>query len=203
MAARNRLLVLVVFGITTLASCGKRSAGVQDYLGYVSDPKNGLVQEKEIDGLVFELKYQPPQYMALNELKQVEIQDDVWDSTLQEYAGLEYCKLTVRCKDCEHVYSLLQQEEIDIEGVEAHLNFDGQRDFLLIQAQDTSKCNLYSFSKTYGLGKQLEIALAFEPGKGKSDGDRTVAFDASVFNRGVVKFRFKKDDLENIPTLTL
>jgi hypothetical protein len=173
--------VVLVIGCM-LCACSKRTAGVKDYLKYVNSDKSGLVQTKEMDGMFFRLKYMPPEWMALNELKKTSIDIEQWNQTLEEYQGLAYCKMTISCKDDEHIYSFLRGEGMDEQDVEAYFNYNAQHDFFMVSDADTSKCVLYSFSKTYGLASQFDIALAFEPAKDATAGDKVIEFDASLFN---------------------
>lgn len=194
---------LIILTLLIIAGCRSKTADVKGYLKYCSDMENGLVQQKEIDGLMVEVKYLSPEKMALNEIKSLTIDEARFEKVLNEYKGFTYFNVSVKSKDDGHIYQLLHGEGIDEYGTEAYLNYKAQNDFYLITNGDTAKCVLYNYTQTYGLAKQFDIALGFENRDTINKHDRVLEFDADKFNRGLMKFVIKSTDISNVPTLTL
>lgn len=184
-----------------ISGCQKHTAGIKDYIRYMNNPKNGLVQEKEIDGMVFKVRYLTPELMALNELKSVNVNAVTWQKTLKQYDGLVYGKITVAAKGGEHILKLLNDQEIDGDGVDEYLNYKAQNDIMMLDGKDTAGCVLYNYSKTYGLARQLDLAVGFNAAN-TLKGDRVIEFNPELLQRGLLKFRFKQGDIDNIPRLT-
>lgn len=186
-----------------LSSCEKKALNAAEYRAYFQDSGNGLVQEKEIDRLVFRSHFLTPQVMAVNEAHALGTGSQSIQVLTDEYSGLTYFNLTVAGGGTEHVHSVLAREGFNIEETEAYLNFDGQKDITLLAGQDTFPCVLYNFSKTYGLAKQLNLSVAFDLPDNHQADDLTIDWNASVFNRGLIKLRFDKNDIVNIPNIKL
>lgn len=199
----NRIWFWMMLFVVVMSSCRTRTTDPVGYMKYVTNQKNGLLQEKEIDGMNFKVQWMTPEMMALNELKKTEVGKSEWQKIIKEYEGMQYCKLTIEGKNDEHIHAVLASESIDGEEIEAYLNLDAQKSIFLTSGEDTSRCALYSFSKTYGLAKRFEIATGFESNIGKENDDYVFELDASFLERGLVKFRFSKADIRNIPSLNI
>ena len=199
----NKIWLWTGMILLTVSSCRTKTTGIVGYMKYMTNPKNGLVLEKEIDGMDFKVQWMTPDLMALNELKKTRIDQKEWEKTKKEYEGLLYCQLTIKGMNGQHIHALLSSENMDIESVEAYLNLNAQKDIYLTSGEDTSACVLYSFSKTYGLAKQFDIATGFDNKIGNEKEDYVFEFDASFLERGLVKFRFKREDIVNTPILTI
>ncbi|MFM2305512.1 MAG: hypothetical protein RLZZ367_181 [Bacteroidota bacterium] len=199
---QNKLYLAILLLCLLFAGCGRKTAGVAAYVQYLNKPDNGLVQQKEIDGLVFKAQLLTPELMALNEIKKTEIENAEWQRVYPQYKGLMYYKITIADEHGGHIYAALHRDGYDGNDIEAHLNFGGQKDLLVVSNTDTAACVLYSLSKTYGLAKQLDMAAAFE-NKAKPGNDYVLEFNAGFLNRGMLKFRFKRTDIDNIPALTI
>lgn len=202
MVRGNKFHIPVLF-LLLLVGCNKKTATVEGYVRYMNDTDNGLVQQKEIDAMVFEARYKTPELMALSEIKKTEIKPEEWESVLGEYQGLTYCVMTISAADDNHIYQFLRNEGVDEQRVEAYLNFEAQKDFCMVEGEDTAKCVLYTCSKTYGLAKQFSLALAFDDENIPEGRDKVLEFNAGFLGRGLLKFRYGKSDLSRIPKIIL
>lgn len=185
------------------SQCNESVLSVKDYVAYMNNPKNGLVIQKEVDGVMFKLSYITPELMALNELKKVNISAKEWDEKLAEYKGMMYANLSISAVTDDHVYTTLGREGLSEDEIDFNYNLNAESDFMLLRNADTVKCVLYSFSKTYGLAKTIDLALGFDATSEDNSGDKVVEYNAEFLNRGLLKFRFKQSDLANIPSVKI
>jgi hypothetical protein len=203
MARQNRSVVYLLGLMLLIAGCEKSTVSVNEYIEYMHDKEMGLIQTKEMDGLVIKVRYLTPELMALNELKSISVSREVFDSTLNGYQGLKYYSMSMMPSNGGHVYGFLKDEGISAEDIEAHLNFDGQADYKLISGKDTAKCVLYTFAKTYGLAKQFDVVLGFDVKSSPGGEDIMLEMDASFLGRGLLKFRYERDDINGIPSIVI
>ncbi len=173
------------------------------YVKYMNNQNSGLIQEKEVDGLVFKVRYLTPELMALNDLKTITPAESDFNARLKEYAGLDYYNVTVGSKRADgHVLAVLEDEGIDPVKAEDFLNFNMQANIQSVEGADTGKCVLYLLSKTYGLSKEYNIQAGLDVGKHSTINDKTFEMNTDLLNRGLLKFRFKQEDIDRIPSLT-
>lgn len=193
---------IVLMVLLEMFGCNIREVGVHDYLNYMNNKKNGLIQTKEVDGLVFEVRYLTPELMSLNELKTENVEKGKFRKTLKEYEGLNYYKIKISGnEEGKHVYNVLKDEGIDPIEVEAELNFDMQQNIYTVQGSDTGACVLYVFSKTYGLAKTYDMQIGVERKDSLNKNDAVVEINSGILKRGLLKFRFSNTDIQNIPLL--
>lgn len=197
---RISLILLIVFLIT---GCTQKKVGTKAYLKYIADDGNGLIKSKEIDGMIVEVKYLTPEAMALNEIQDLSVNKQRFDKVLSEYKGFDYFNIAIRAKKERHIYELLNSEGISEQPIEEYLNYKAQPDLYLVTGSDTAKCTLYSYSQTYALAKQFDIATGFVNIDSSGTNNKVLEFNATMFNRGLMKFVFDRNDINNVPALAL
>jgi hypothetical protein len=200
MVKLNKIYFLLMLA-TLFAACSKKKVDVPGYLKYMSNPDNGFIQKKEIDGLLFEVRYVTPEYLALAEIRDERVSQYEFDTLLKAYQGLNYYHIKISDIDGGYVYNVLRNEGIEPLQVEDAMNFGAQQNILEIQGVDTAECVLYQMSKTYGLSKTYDLEVAVNSGKVNSD--VVLEFNTGILNRGLLKFKFDKNTFERIPLLNL
>jgi hypothetical protein len=198
---RNSSRVGVIWLFVLFYACAEKEADPESYRSYLTDEKNGLVQEKEVDGLIFKAQWLTPEMMALNEMKATNDKNTGWDKLMSEYQGLAYLRLSIYGNEVGNVHAALAKDGLDVETIEAYLNFDAERDVSLLCGKDTMRAVLYNFSKTYGLARQLDLATGFDLANTDTTADITLDWNTSVMNCGLLKFRFLRKDIDRIPNL--
>lgn len=200
---QNRTAIFLLLISVCLGACRQKNTDTEGYIRYMLNQDNGLIQEKEVDGIVFRAQWMTPEMMALKEKKQLTVNEVAFKKMVEEYGTLKYVSLSITGREDEHIHSVLVKEQIDPDNTEAYMNMDAQSDLQLVYGSDTAQCVLYSFSKTYGLAKQFSIAAAFEVKESKHTKDYTLEWNATVLNRGLLKFKFYNKDIQNIPHLNI
>lgn len=185
-----------------LCSCNNspKSANASDYLAYISDDKNGLIQKKEIGDIAYEIRYLTPEAMALAELKDLHATKLVLDTVIKEYGQLAYFRVNIGSKQ-GHLFNALKAADINPDEAESYLNFDAEKDFQLSAGTDTSSCALYSFSRSYGLSNAWQLMLAFDVPERSRNRDLVLTYEDNITQNGILNFRFSDADINNVPKL--
>lgn len=192
----NKILVILLI---CLSGCsGHKVTSAQGYLKYLFNKKNGMVQDKSIDALKYEAIYMTPEAMTLGELKD-NVTQAKYMKLLPEYNGMQYVRFSIKANKLEHVFNAVKEEGKDPDRIEEYLNLQAQEDFMLISGGDTSRCGLYSFSRTYGLGHDWQLLLGFE--KKDTTGDVYLQYNDMVADNGTLSFKIKRDDIKKLPTI--
>ena len=176
--------------------------GMADYRNWVENPENGLISEKNIDEFSFQAFYQPTAYLALAESEKIE-KKDILDHQ-QAYEGMAYFTFKIKCNKTNDEllrYKLPYMQEyynrLD------YYSFKAQNDFSLFDGKDTLSCGLFHFERTFGLAPIITMVIAF-PYKHSGEGirsDLVLSYDEHIFGKGIIRMKFDKETLNNIPQL--
>lgn len=190
--------VLVVLIFLTGGCSGRGSTDPAGYIKYMHNPKNGMIQEKTLGSIKYGAMYLTPEAMTLMELKDSATQKS-FGNLLPQYQGLQYVRFNIQPFGKGHIYNSVRQSDEDPGDIERYLNQDAQKDFFIVSGKDTSKCVLYAFSKTFGLGVNWEMMLGFE--KKDTVDDIYLKFDDKVTDSGLLSFRYKRKDVLTLPLI--
>lgn len=199
----NNFIYRLLFFVLIIASCGSgktKSAG--EFVKWCDDPGNGLVLKKELGQFSFTLCYTPSEYLAIKELsKGKELNQVYMDSALKEYSDLQY--FTLRLGSL-HGGEFLRQEitkEQDYFDRIYYYNSLVDKDIFLVEGNDTLKCVMHHFERTYSVAPYDNLLLAFEKGKGNAP--KKVVYDDHILGTGPVIITISEEAINNIPHISL
>lgn len=216
MMAKISKLVLVLFSIYLGSCTGKGSIGPQDYIGWIGDPENGLIVEKEIGELVYKAKYCPYDYEILRTMKNSgeEINSDTYHTKLSSGVGSQ--KFVIEIKNANEEGDVLAsgaKSDDEYRQRIVYLSYNVGNDIILIDGPDTLLCKLAQFEQMYKSAPYVRINAVFEMpteqasqfqlGLRPESNDKTLIFNDVVWGNGIVKLRISADDLNNIPELEI
>ena len=201
----NRWTVVAVFITSCCTGCnGVKVLMPDDYLKWMNDPSNGMVKQKEINGLMYEVKYLTPEVMALNELRKTNVGKEEFQNIRKQYGNMNYFRLRIYDKGGGHIYNYLRKKRVDPDEVEAYYNYSAQKDWIVISGSiDTAKCTLFTFAKTYGASVEFDFEMGYINRDSLRKGDMSLEYDDRVLNNGTLKFLFSSKDLQKIPQIKI
>lgn len=176
-----------------------------EYIKWVEDENNGLKRTKEIGDYVFELQYQPIDYMALREVNDINnVNRAEMDSIKKQLEALDYYKLKIKSSgDAANPLSTgLGSNDEYYYRLEYFAN-EVKTDLSLVNGNDTFYCVLHHFEYNHNIVPYHTILIGFENIRTKEIENRTFIYDDNIFGVGNIKFTFDKTDLKNIPELSL
>lgn len=200
----NKLLLSPYFlMLFVLLSChSRKDLNAEQYLHAIKMSKV-LVKKRQIGDLVFNVLYEPQELKILRKLKDsgLSIKKDLVEQELLEIENSSYFTFRVNNDlntDMEK-YGISNYSEFDKRI--NYLAFKIKDDFYLIQNKDTIACQLGHYERTFGVNTALTLSLAF----GKIDPTQSFIFcyHDNTFNAGIVKFQYKKSELNKIPNLKI
>lgn len=173
-----------------------------NYVQWVEDPKNGLKKEKEIKDIVFNLLYQPAEYIICQDRKKESITSDELKKELDAHSELEYYNLKIAAKDANgELLKYNLDRGADYKERVDYYAFQFEKDIKLITGTDTIPCSIFHFERTYDVAPYSSFLFAFKiPAKSKGK-DRTIIIDDKIFNKGTVKFFFSEKRIKTLPKL--
>jgi hypothetical protein len=173
-----------------------------EYKKAIEEDKN-LIKVREIGTWTFDLKYVPTDYLILKNANG-QIIDRQWLSKQQiEKGNLQYFEMRISSNDgkSDALAAEVSSKEDYFDRIN-YLSFEIQRD---VNGQVNGReipCVLSHFDRTYGLGKDIVLALAFPVDLVSAD-DFTIQFNATKFNSGLLKFHYDTKDIKGITPLKI
>ncbi|HEY1039938.1 MAG TPA: hypothetical protein VGF30_11060 [Bacteroidia bacterium] len=183
--------ILVIVGVV-FQSC-KRDCN--EYINAVESKENGLLQEKEINGIIYSIQYQPVDYILYNEFKTCDLNVPAIQKRKEELGNLLYFELKIKAKDNTDVLMKNLDNKDQYYDRLNYCSFDMQDDFSVINGGDTVISSLYHFQNNYGLHSHVSFMLAFDKAKQATDVCKMYYKDYA-FGNGAILFEFDKDKLE-------
>jgi hypothetical protein len=175
-----------------------------EYVSWIENPENGMKEEKEIGDLSFTLQYKPIEFIALKALGPSAANEKTVKEAGKEYQGMQYYTLTIN--NNAGINDLLKYEVSDMQEYQqrvSYFSFDMQRDLLLVEGEDSLRCRLFHYERVYGLAPYATFLLGFDLPAKKSEKvrDKVLVYRERVFETGMLKFKIKAENLNNIPEL--
>lgn len=193
---KNKLLISLVLFSLTLYSCGPDKIPLNEYMAHIENVENGLKVKKDLELVEMVVQFRPPEYKIIKSFGWNEIDYETHINLMQEYEnGLEF------------LFTIKPKENIDLLKTDfnsmnsrnriKYLSSDAQNDFLLVNGNDTLKCDMYHFERLYNLDSRLQFLLGFsKPEKVK---DIKIIYRDRCWGFEEQMFEFKAKKINNLP----
>lgn len=175
---------------------------VHDFVQWVQNPENGFRKEKKMDDLTFSVQYKPYEYIVCMEERKEEIKDTLMKNRIGEINGMQYYDLKISLN--EGAGELLKYQLASPQQYTERVNyfaFNMQNNIQLVEGNDTLPCSLYHFERAYDAAPSGTFLLGFQVTKNKLSQEKTLLVYDKTFNKGMLKFTFRKKDLKNLPKI--
>ncbi|SNZ01681.1 hypothetical protein [Flagellimonas pacifica] len=187
-----------------LSSCTRSIGSETAFLKWLDNPKNGLVKKASANGFSFSLKFLPSEYLAYTELKKGN-DEKGWNELLHDFESSMSVLFSI-----EHDMHGIDATNYDIQNMAAYkerineLNF-GLKQHLFIKGSEGKKIRpvLTTFENNYEIGGKKTFYVVFP----KTDEEQwkteslDIVFDDPFLDTGISHFAFKKQHIDQIPTL--
>lgn len=166
----------------------------EDYIKWIRDPKNGLHAIKELNGFVFDLQYQPSDYVWLQSSEKGQI------NSANQADNIQHFILRVSLTDPAHdlINSNIDNNSEKQEKL-YYFSYLFQNDIQLEEKGKLIPCVLFHFEKIQDLKHSRTFLLGFENNEPKEK-EVKVVIQSEQFGSLPIRIRINK---ENIPTLKI
>ena len=199
----NKLVsyILTVSSTLLFPSCQQLPQTPEELEQFISDPSNGLRQEKQLGDILLKLQYRPTDLLVAQELKG-STDKTLVDELRSRYASQAYFVLS------------LSQEGEDVLNDPKHRNHYSETlqnlafrmdQFVQMTTseQDTIPLSDFAFPRLYGYGGSTQVLLVFSQSEVKEADWLQVSLQDFGIRTGKQHFRFYRKDLDRVPTLNL
>ncbi|MEM7552004.1 MAG: hypothetical protein AAF363_20140 [Bacteroidota bacterium] len=193
------LFLILLLGILSCEGDSSVSSE-KDLQAYVLEEDHGLIKSEQFGNTNISVTYRPTDLLVSQELGN-EISEEQIKELRNKYGNYHYFILGLSSGDKEVLYGggldygrfsdLVQQLSF---RMGSYVN-------LTTSTQDTIPLADYVFPRTYGIGSETNLLMVFNAEKTKNTD--WLQFNLNEFGMGLgnQRFRFRKEDLENIPTI--
>jgi hypothetical protein len=197
-------ILIALTGMIHIGCGGKKTLSPEQYIEWMNDKNNGLINVQEIGGYKFQLQYQPAEYLAVCEM--ISEGNDMtranFDSVYAQYKGMQYCLLKIgsATKGEDFLKQSISTEQEYFDRIQYFTSYV-QHDMFLLEPNDTQTCSMHHFERSYSLNSFNTILLAF-PNKG-NPGQKELLFNDQVLGIGKIRFTIPEKSLSRIPSIEL
>lgn len=207
-----RLLTFIFSGLL-FSACGKELPSTTEQMKqYVSEPENGLVRSRTVEGIVTTVSLIPGNMNALREAGNKSDSCSTLLADLQaQYAGQLYFVVNLATDGERRTGDVMYTGVYNVESFKQQaydLNFTWDEMVQLQCGPNTYRPVLSSFENTYGLTKDRNVIIVFAP-QNTNDTDFfssefiDLEINNDLFGTGVQHFKFRRSDLERIQNTTV
>lgn len=194
-----RTYLLLAFFVLTIMGC-KRKLMYGDYMDYIKDSENGLVQVKVINGVQMKVTYRPTELWVLQELHgRDSISKEDIKEAYERYGQQYYFILSLSYGGKEILSNAYDRNRFSMLVRQFAFNMD-QSVVLTTEKKDTLQILDSHYARMYATTPSTDILFAFERSN-KRTRYIELRIDEFGLNTGNTSFRFAWNDLKNTPQL--
>ncbi len=209
MASKFGLNIALLFMLIFLLSCNKSMNNAADYFNYLDNPEHGICKVKDISDLEIKVKYLPAEYLTYQELKNEKQNDINRDSIIEIYQhNITFLVTVGPSKSAENSFDITKVGVSNMEEFKARsmqLNFNMKSAFKLITDSQTLEPVFCEMENVYDLSFHRKFNVVFSPIEDKDElkntEEFTLVYNDELFNTGISKFKFSKDNINKIPSI--
>lgn len=201
---RFYLITSIILG---LSACSPSSLELADYLAYINNSDNGLVQTKKINALAFKVKYLPIDYLVYRSLGEDTIHSQkIIEREHSNYEGSLNFILQIGPNEEEVSFDVMTETVASIQEFKKHsftMNFELKDYIELRLGEQKIEPILVELENTYGLTQHRNVNIVFAIDNPIMDSYSTIdfVFSDEIFKTGIHHFVFDRNNIDHIPTL--
>lgn len=198
-------MIYRIFQIVSLAllfgGCSPESLDRHAYVSSITDPENGLIKRQEFGDMAVEVFYQPLEFVYLKERKEKPISVADFNTWKKEREGYEYYVVRLVNRNVKEIAEYKSSGFNEYASKLDYLVAGFQDDINMVCGTDTVPCALFHYERSYGLSGNNNFNVIFK--RDTTSDKKTMMIDLSVFDLGRLKFTFNKNEIRDIPKLSI
>jgi len=168
-----------------------------EYVQWVRDERNGLRISKQEGAYIYELQYQPVEYLVVLQERSEKIKASTLKEEAEKRGDLQYFTFKMSTTKGK---GILSDKDLFIENKDIYLLSGLQQDIMLAEGKDTLECVMLHFEASNNLVPYDQCVLAFEKSENPAS-DITFLFRTRKYADGWVKIPVKRENINRIPKL--
>lgn len=173
------------------------------YVAWVENKDNGLRIERVLDPVTYSVQYKPYDYVVAKEERNNAISKSTFAEWYQELNHMQYYTLRMEIKSGD-ILKLNNPSQQEYYQRQNYLTYEFQDNLLLVDGKDSLQCELFQMVGNYGLAPYVDFVMGFKSedlDQKHVKSDKEFILQDNVFGGGILKFRVKKEDINNTPEI--
>lgn len=201
---KTSILTFLIIGLSLyLLSCSKPLEPTQ-YIQWIEDPENGLLQRIEREGVTYGLQYTPSEYLVLQSSENENLSVESVEEGKKNYESHLHFTLRIRPEKGKAMSlpatSLNSGEPTD----EAAYLLSGFTEDIYIKAgSDSLPCLMSHLEQSFGASPDYTFQLMFPKPRDFPREDLVIVFNDRLFKGETITFDFPSSSIKSTPTLAL
>lgn len=177
-----------------------------EYIQWMNNPANGMVQDSTVGNYTFSLIYRPTEMLLLKELKkQDKLTKKTYKQLKKEYTGVQYFNFRIKPLDVLVIagVSTALNEKSVVEQNILYFSFDMQHDLKLVEGGDTLRCKSFTYERTFDYAPYYSFLAVFEDKQLKKPTAKTIVYQDKILGTGTVALTIPEAKLREKPRLKI
>lgn len=203
------LLIICIVVLLVIFLFQRKEMTINELNDYINDSGNGLLIEKNVNGVDASLTYRPADLIAYQTCRgnrektgKGEI-DSCFMVSYRDAMKFHYFLLSLSIDETE----ILKTPRVQSKGwqkVSYYLSFSLEREAMLITDQnDTIFPSLVHYPRLYGTSTSTDLIMVFPKPENPPADYFSVVIPDFGFSTGTIRFKYKMKDIESIPRLKI
>lgn len=193
---------MIIIGFT---ACNKKAVDADSYIKYVNNPDNGLLKKVEVGNFKIEVQLRPIEYLTIQEIGIEGLTKENFEARVKDN-DQEFFLLRIGSKDnkSDALNNGVTEQREYFERI-GYLIASIDKDIYVVEGEDTLRCAMHHFERSYHLASYHNILLAFDRPKDKKiiSEDQLFVYDDNILGIGKLNIKFEKSAIKNIPNILL
>lgn len=202
MLLKQFLRILVLPLCACILTCCQQQLDEAGLLAYMRDPDNGLYQQQTVAGAEVSLQYRPIEVLIAQELRNNPQMASNIDSLRALFANRLHFNLSLS-KDGQEIENQFLADRNQYNQVIQYLSYGLAKNIGLVSAGDTVRPLGYLYPRMYSTTGRSSVMLVFDRIQLQGAPHFDVLLQDTQLGLGILLYRFKQRDLDNIPALRL
>lgn len=199
-----RSLFCLAVTVFALAGCGRKQLQPLEFMEYCARHSNELTEKRSGEQLLFETRYLPADVLAMREAGAEEgnFNAERFTQVRSDYEAAYYFNFKITTADGGEMRSYIQTKE-NHAIIQHYLTSEIGNDFMIEAGGKEIPCSLIHAESDLGITNGFSFLMSFEKPAEEMAGDKgiTLVYHDRLFQNGILKFHFSKDQIRNFPSL--
>ena len=187
-----------------VVGCNTKSLSPKSFSDYYQDNKNDLLKIRTSDELKFEAEYIPTDVLAIRDMDNAKenFNKEEFKKNFRNYDSAYYFKFKIQTSDNSSMKKIIRSKE-NLSRLNQYLMTDIQKDFVIEIGSKKICCGILNVEKDIQLQNCFSFIMSFEKEQFKDvlQDDITFIYNDNIFQNGILKFHFNKDNINNFPKI--
>lgn len=180
-----------------------------EYNSWISSEANPMLFRKKIGKTEYALRYLPADFLAMREAGKI-ADDSLVAEAKEHYEDMVYFQMKITIpgvsyEPLKHDLPAGAEKGAEYDRRVKYCSFGMQNDISLVsEKKDTIPCSIMLYERSFDVAPVCNFQLAFNRTEiDRVTGNLSFVFYDNLFNQGIIKFTFRKEDLNKVPKLNV